>query len=256
MRDQDIDGGAGELAAGGHLVGRNRRGQARRVGGDAQLIGQPFQRLRQILFLRGQHDLRAIGRRQQAGLARIGEEAHRRARAGQHQASRVLELGHGQIDRIGQPVHRRAGTAALDAAIGGLGDQAHAGGAGDPARRFQRAAQRGAAQHQHGVLAAADGIGARTASAEVRGAASRAAITGADAPAGRSVQAASAGRISVAILPGSRRATATASAASAEIAPAVSVRRTNATWAAPRPRHHWSAVRRTAHDRWHDRPRH
>ena len=174
MRDQDIDGGAGELAAGGHLVGRNRRGQARRVGGDAQLIGQPFQRLRQILFLRGQHDLRAIGRRQRAGLARIGEEAHRRARAGQHQASRVLELGHGQIDRIGQPVHRRAGTAALDAAIGGLGDQAHAGGAGDPARRFQRAAQRGAAQHQHGVLAAADGIGgARTASAEVRGAASR-----------------------------------------------------------------------------------
>ena len=69
MRDQDIDGGAGELAAGGHLVGRNRRGQARRVGGDAQLIGQPFQRLRQILFLRGQHDLRAQSGGASEGLA-------------------------------------------------------------------------------------------------------------------------------------------------------------------------------------------
>ena len=67
MRDQDIDGGAGELAAGGHLVGRNRRGQARRVGGDAQLIGQPFQRLRQILFLRGQHDSAQSG-----GASRLG----------------------------------------------------------------------------------------------------------------------------------------------------------------------------------------
>ncbi|MDT4834047.1 hypothetical protein FQZ97_676790 [compost metagenome] len=67
---------------------------------------------------------------------------------------------------------------------------------------------------------------ARTASADVLVSSSRGASTGWAALSGKSVQAVSAGRISVAILPGERRATPTASAASADKAAAVIVRLT------------------------------
>jgi len=67
---------------------------------------------------------------------------------------------------------------------------------------------------------------ARTASAVVCTSASSLATMGAGALSGSSVQAVSAGRIRVAMLPGERRATATASAASADRAEAVIVRLT------------------------------
>ncbi|KAG0757775.1 hypothetical protein G6F22_019851 [Rhizopus arrhizus] len=67
---------------------------------------------------------------------------------------------------------------------------------------------------------------ARTASADVWARAASLTNTGAGALSDRSVQAASAGRIRVAILPGARRATAMASAASEDTAAAVIVRLT------------------------------
>ena len=100
--------------AGGGFPGRI--GDARRrLLARAELVRQPFERLRYVLLAPRQHMGLAILGREQARLVRIGEEGDRRARADENEMLHAFEHVECLIDRIGKAADGDAPGAALGA---------------------------------------------------------------------------------------------------------------------------------------------
>ena len=126
----------GDLVAGKAPVGAGGGSKLATAGASrdrAEPIGEPLERIDQIVLRARQGVDGATLRRQQAGLAGIGEERGRLAGADQDDVAKAGELVQRLVDRIAQAVDRHPAGAALDPAIAHLGERHRTGRRGDPA---------------------------------------------------------------------------------------------------------------------------
>ena len=102
-------GDLGRVEVAGRQLGpAGGREQWRRPPGRPTSVGQRVQGADGVVGPDGQHvDLAALGH-QVAGLARVGEERHRRLGVDQHQVPQAVELHRGELGQVGEALRPRA----------------------------------------------------------------------------------------------------------------------------------------------------